>query len=386
MLRLTSLLSLLLFFVACAPHKLLEKGKTSQAFERAASQAERNPNAKTQTLEVLAQAYALMQESDYAQVSRLGNSSSPTRWEGMADILGRLDRRKRRIENIRLSTKRVMRVDQSSEPAYAQELVIAKREAAAHLLREAKNLLALAENGDMLSAREAFASLERRDRYASRTREINSLSGRAVYLGTMRVALDVRGPVSDRDIDRIGLAAEQALSGEWVDVYPLNAQGTSDAHLIAELHIDNPYVAPATRNQTQDQYRRVVEERKQVGVDTSGSPIYKVEEKTIKATVFTKTIYRQSNADARITILNAATGRVLKSRDFNGVYVFEDFTSRIRGNRDALDGFCPPNLNKSLSSPPSIFAMEDAALEALRCAVPRINLGSMVDEATFVAR
>ena len=386
MLRLTLLLSLFVLLVACAPQKLLEKGKPAKAFERAASQVERNVNAKTQTLDVLAQAYTILQESDYSQVARLGNSNSPTRWEGMVDRLDRLEQRRRRVENIRLTAKRVLRINQGSEPAYAQELVIAKREAAAHLLREGKSLIALAENGDMLAAREAFASLERRDRYAPRTKDVSILSERAVYLGTIRVALDAQGPISSIDIDQIGRATQQALSSQWVDVYPLNIRGTADAHLIAELDIDNPYVDQPVRNQTRDHFKRIVKERKKVGVDTSGNPIFKVFEKTIKATVFTKTIYRESATSARITIRNAETGTVLKRREFNGIYVFEDSTSKIKGNQKALAGYCPPNLNKILIGPPSGFTMEDRALEALRCAVPRIDLNRLLDQDTFVAR
>ncbi len=386
MLRLTSLLSLLVLLSACSPQKLLEKGQPEKAFERAAWQAERNENAKTQTLDALANAYTILQDSDYRQVSRLANSSSPTRWELMVDLLDCLERRRVRVEHIRLNAKRVMRVDQASEPAYAQELAVAKYEAAAHLLKESKNLIALAENGDIIAARVAFDKLEKRDRYAPRTGEVNTLSRRANYLGTIRVALDAQGPISDRDIDNIGRATERALSGRWVDVYPMSSGRASEAHLIAELDIDNPDVGFTRRDQTQDHFKRIIEERKKVGIDTSGNAIYKVVKKTIKATVFTKTIYRQSSASARITISNAATGTILKQRNFNGVYVFEDISSRIRGNQDALDGYCPPSLNSPLRSAPSGFAMEAAALKALRRAVPRIDLSLMLDEAALVAR
>ncbi|MFK8056763.1 MAG: hypothetical protein AB8F78_11640 [Saprospiraceae bacterium] len=386
MLRLTSLLCLFALLVACAPQKLLEKGKPAKAFERAASQAERNSNAKTSTLDALATSYSILQSSDYDQVSRLANSNSPTRWEGMVGQLDRLEARRRRVAAIRRQTKRVVRLDQSIEPAYAQELVVAKREAAAHLLRQSKSLLALAENGDMLAAREAFANLERRDRYAARTAGINNLSQRAVYLGTIRVALDAQGGVSNQDIDRIGLATERALSSQWVEVYPLNERGSADAHLIAELDIATPYVAPLVRDQTRERFERSVEKRKKVGVDTSGNPIFQVMQKELKATVVTKTLYRQSTTSARLTILNAKTGTVIKRREFSGTYVFEDFTTRIRGDREALGDFCPPQLDQPLSIPPSIFAMEDAAIEALRCAVPRINLDRAVDKAAFVAR
>lgn len=386
MLRLTSLLSLFVLFVACTPQKLLEKGKPVKAFERAASQAERNANAKTSTLETLATSYSILQSSDYDQVTRLGNSNSPTRWEGMVDLLDRLEARRRRVSAIRSNAKRVIRLNDLNEPIYAQELIVAKREAAAHLLRQSKDLLAIAENGDMLAAREAYASLDRRDRYAPRTASINRLSDRALYLGTIRVALDARGGVSDRDLDQLGLATERALSSKWVEVYPLNERGTDEAHLIAELDISTPFVAPLVRDETRQRFERVVDERKKVGVDTSGNPIFKVTQKTIRATVFTKTLYRQSSASARLTILNAQTGSVIKRREFNGVYVFEDVVDRIRGDREALGDYCPPNLNQTLRIPPSIFAMEDAAIEALRCAVPSINLDQVVDKAAFVAR
>jgi len=268
---------------------------------------------------------------------------------------------------------------------YSQELVVAKREAAAHLLRQGKNLLALGENGDMLAAREAYSSFKKRDRYAARTASISALSDRALYLGTIRVALDAQGRVSNRDIDRIGLATERALSSTWVDVYPLNERGTADAHLIAELDISSPYVALPSRDQIRERFQKTLTERKKVGVDTSGNAIYQVIEKVVKATVVTETLTRQSTASARLTILNASTGSVVKQREFRGSYVFEDSSSRIRGNREALGNFCPPRLNRTISSP-SRFAMEDEALEALRCAIPRINLDRAIDKSALVAR
>jgi len=372
--------------VACAPQKLLEKGKPSKAFDRAASQAERNPNVKASTLETLASAYFILQSNDYEQVKRLGNSSDPSRWEGMVDLLVRLESRNQRVSSIRAKAKRVLRLEQSNEPAYAQELVTAKREAAANLLRRGKDLLAIAENGDMLAAREAFAVLKKRDKYARRTKAINSLSDRAVYLGTIRVALDARGLVSDQDIDRLGIAAERVLSSQWVDVFPLQVEGTADVHLIAELDIDAPYVGIVERNQTRDRFERVVDERKKIGVDTSGNPIYRVVQKTLKATVVTNSIFRQSKASARITIVDAKSGALLKQRNFDGAYVFEDFGTRIRGDREALADFCPPNLNRTLSGPPSIFSMEAGAIEALKCAIPSIDLERLLDKAALVAR
>jgi len=386
MLRLTSVLSLFLFFMACAPQKLLEKGKPEKAFERAASQAERNTNAKVSTLEALATSYAMLQYEDYNQVNRLGNSSSPTRWEGMVNMLERLEARRRRVDAIRLRMKRVIRLDSVSEPPYAQELVVAKREAAAHLLRQGKGLLALGEGGDMLAARDAFTSFEKRDRYAPRTSEINRLSDRAAYLGTIRVALDVRGIVSDRSLDQLGLAAERRLTRPWVEVYPLSTRGSSEAHVIAELDISSPYVTPLTRDESRERFEKIITERKKVGVDTAGSPIFKVIEKKVSATVVTRSVYRESAASARLTFLNAVTGTEIKRREFNGVYVFEDFTSRIKGDRKALGDFCPANLDNVMRRSPSVFAMEDAALEALCAAIPRINLDRVVDKRAFVAR
>jgi len=384
--RLTSLLFTFLLFAACAPHKLLEKGKPLKAFERAAAQAERNSGVKASTLEALAASYEILQSSDYNQVRRLGNSNSPTRWEKMVDILDRLENRSERVSQIRLKAKRVIRLDQASEPAYAQELITAKREAAAHLLRQGKSLLAIAENGDMLAAREAFAYFEKRDRYAPRNTEVTRLSDRAVYLGTVRVALNTRGRVSDQDLNNLGRATERALSSRWVDVYPLNTQGIAEAHLIAELEIDAPYVGLVERNQQRDRYEKIIDERKKVGVDTAGNPIYQLVQKTLKATVVTRTIFRRSDVSARINILDPKTGSVLKSRSFEGVYVFEDFSSRIKGDRGALAGYCPPNLGRALRSAPSSFSMEDAALEALKCAVPVMNLDRLMQKATFVAR
>lgn len=370
--------------VSCSPAKLLERGEVSTAFERAARQFERQGKASAKTGTALAAAYRRLQGEGYARVDALRARGRAEETPAVADALRALHRRERRVHAIRLGSKRVLRGFAEAEPDYAGELAHANRAAARYLLAAAERLVGLSRGGgrpDYRAAREACALLARRDDYAEPTASVNRLRDEAREFGTVRVGIVAEGLAATRAIDRVADAARRRYRADWVAIElidPAAPRRAPDAlDLLVEVDLDRVDVSLPDRSRETETYRRTIEKRVQVGVDTSGTPIYEVEEECVSAAVTTYAVERRAAVRAYLIVSDHRDGAVLREEEVRGVYAEENLGLAVDGDRRALEGVSLPSCPRGRPSAPSRAAVADGAIAAVSRALPRWDLDAL---------
>jgi len=366
-------LFLVLGVFACSPQRLVDKGQLDKAFERAAKQLERNPKKDLKTATALAEAYFGLQERDYSRVQRIYAGTRPATWEDAVALLEDLEGRQSRIDAILRSVKRIPTDLPYDEPDYSGELVASREKAAAHLFSAAEELMLLARNGDRLSAREAYANLLKRDRYAQASSTVLRLRDEARAIGTVSVGLTATGDLYTDELNALGYELERRLAREWVHVLP---QG-QDVDLLVTIDALQPWISGVDKSSNTERFERIVKVPKVIGKDSTGADLVTFETKTYRAEVTTVLLERRSEASAIIEVRRGETGELLKSQEFRGRYAFEDRGTAVSGDREALEGERIADLDRSLPRRPGRVQMSDAALEALSQALPRWNLDAL---------
>ncbi len=369
---------------ACSPARLAEQGKTAKAFERAANQLERNPTRKASVGATLASTYKQLQRQGASELSMIYNSTAPQRWEHAVTVLEELQQRRQRVNAIRSSSTRVIRLEDFNEADYETQLVHAKSEAAAQLLREAKNLYASAKLGDRYSAREAYEKLQRRTLYADDTKEVVELRYEAKQRGTVYVALRTYGQTSHDELHALGLAVDRVMSQDWVNIAPVDAYRPREPDLLIELDAASPDVGLKNVSRVVDIYKRDIVTQVKVGVDSTGKAIFEDRVEKVQARVVTICVERRAEARATLALIDIQSGRVLRQQEACGRYVYEDCGTEVSGDSKALKGQSINYLNKRVSPAPAGDSMAARAQDALRAAIPAWDLEAMLPQGRMV--
>ena len=369
-----------LLVIACSPQRLIERGDYAKAFERSAKQLERRNDRPAEVSAVLAEAYAHLQASDQRSIELALAGGDRSAWERVVELYEALDARFLRVDAIRLSAKRPMRFPELHEPNYAQELVVAKREAAAYLLDEARRNLRLGREGHRPAARTAYQQLERRTRYAAHTAQTTRLQREARELGTVIVGIETYGNVNTQYLERLGLELDDRLGGFWVRTLALSVANEDQVDVIASLDVGSVRIEGPRFSKRLRTYTTQISQVKIVGRDSLGKAIKKTIKKEVRATVLTQERIIKSSLAANLTLVDVRTGDRLFSDRILGVFVDDQIGTTISGDLRALKRNHVSCYEQSMRREPTRSELRRGAVHALKNALPRVNVLALTSE------
>ena len=370
---------------ACSPLQQLERGQTEQAFHQAATRLERGGRSSAKLVEALGVAYARLQADDLADLDALARATPATDpyGERRVVVLAALDGRRRRMEALRLTVDRVIRVDAwDDEPAYGPLLAEARAATAARLLAAAEGTLEDARAGDRFAAREGATWLARRRAYVDTDDD---------YAGPLETELRDWGTVRvvARVVDRAGAGVERELETalvrrlrrEWTAVYLDGAapQGPVDAYV--DLIVVGAADQFSNTTRSSQCYRQELERSEKVGVDTLGQPVYETRVEVVEATVVTSTTVESATARAELYVATTR-GEVLDRREVHARSSSTYVRRKVEGDDRALAGASVALAEGSEAWPGAL--RRQAALNLGNC-LPQVEVDGLLGERRLVA-
>ncbi len=382
--RATLLLATLavLMLSACSSRALLDRGNAEAAFERAAKRLESSKKASPEQIEVLIDAYAQLQTQGLADLELAPSTEADRFGERTVQLLESLYERRMRMDALRLSVNRVIRVEEwDLEPAYRPLLASAKTRTAGLLLAGAAEELETARLGDRFAARYGVQLLDRRKLYADNTLEISNLREELRDRGTVYVIADVRDLSGWSNERSLGSIFERRLSDDWVRVNSARSNSGGPVDVYADLRVTAVDVAAPITEVLTETYTREVNVRVQVGVDSLCKPIFEDRTEVAKASVISTSIVFAATASGNMR-LATPEGESIYRRNLSSTWTVRLVSQEAQGDVRALAGV---SINTTGIIAPSQLQLIDSALEKFAQELPGVNVDRELGERRLAA-
>lgn len=347
----TALFSLIIVLIlqSCAsPQKMLERGDYDQLIDLAARKLAGKKKKKTEYVLALEEAFDRATREDMARADRLKREGRAENWDRIYDLYRDIDRRQDQIRPLLpLADQHGIRAN-FRFVRVADLLTEAKEKAATYHYEAAQQYIRQAqETGDRLAAREAYAALERTERYYRNFREKERLQGLALELGRSHIliAVENNAPVVlplalEEEIRRLSV---RDLDNRW-QVYYTEYRRDIPFDYKVVLNLQAIDIGPSLVRERQyeesrrvkDGWEYVLDENGNVAKDSLGNDIKEDRYVQVYAEVLETHQQKVARVAGQLEFFDLRENTLLESRPLAAETVFENYAATYRGDHRAL--------------------------------------------------
>lgn len=328
--------------------KFVESGDYDGAIEFCVHKLRGKSKKKTEYVQGLEIAFRKAQARDLATVNQLAAEGRPENWERINAIHRDMTARQRLIYPLTpLVSKDGYRATFDFVDAGALERE-SRAKAAEYLYNRAKELLARAENGDKLAARQAYDQLlDISRKYYRDFKDTDQLLKTARELGTSYVLFEVKNQ-SDKVLpraffDRVLAIGKSDLDSEW-KAYYFDAEPGVQYDYRVVFKVRNVDISPervrerayTDEKEIQDGWDYVLDSKGNVRKDSLGNDIKTPRKVRIRANVLEVFQTKSAHITGFIEVYEAAGNTLLDNRDLGTEILFENYASTFTGDKRAL--------------------------------------------------
>jgi len=327
--------------------KMIESGSYDSAIDLSVRKLSGKKKKKVKYVESLALAFEKVTKSDMRQAEALKKEGRSENWEKIHAIYRRIQTRQEKVEPLlplydKEGVKagfRFVKIDD-----LAQE---SKQRAAEYLYSHAQQLLAEAEKGDKMAAREAYDELQKIERYYHHFRDKEKLKAAARDLGTTRVLFKIKNQTDfllskafEAELTRMNV---KDLDRNWKSFFTKPVSGIDFDYYVA-MNFSSISLSPAIikereyedQKEIEDGFEYDLDENGNVKKDTAGNDI-KIPKKVLaKAKVFETLQNKTASLGGDFEIFDNRTKNLLHAEPVVVTAVFENYASTFKGDERAL--------------------------------------------------
>ncbi len=362
-----------LTLAACKSTKTLtEEGNYDEAIEQALRKLIGKKKKKAATVASLESAFAKANTADMRRLNDLKASGRDENWTRIYSIAKGIETRQTSIEPL------LPLVDDKgyqAEFSFVRTQVIlheAKGKASNYLYTSAQSFLSKARVGDKAAAREAYEQLERIGQYYQNYKDSRSMLEEARGLGVSRILFRMENDANviiPRDFEQEILRTDvQDLNELWREYYTRDAGEKFDYEIVMKLQdIDVSPEAERIREyrdekEVNDGEEALRDANGNVQKDTSGNIIKVPIKKIVTADVVETYQSKAAIVGGTLFFYDKKKRELLDTKPLSVEAIFENFSTRFRGDRRALSRESKDYLNNQLVPfPPDEVLLLDAA-------------------------
>jgi hypothetical protein len=369
--------------------KMVEKGEYDKALVYAANQLAGEKNKKTKYVKGLETAYYELNQKDFNRIDALLKSSNLEKWESIYDVYTRIEKRQSVVAPL---------IPLVSKDGYMANLVVKnytneKSEAANNTLEayynKAKEVLDLAvRNNNKLYARDAYQYFQKLEKFNSNYKDSEMLSYKALDLGIVHVAIDVKNEKSTvfHTVvnDKVGTINLSSLNSTWEKYYFIDKSKTYDKYVVVDFdEVDMGQEKESVNNYemsalVEDGIEYVYDEKGKVRVDSSGQKITVPRKVITKAWVSEIFRNKDSRATAKVLLYDEAKSLPVQNLPVTVYFNFNDSAIRFTGDRRALNTDLCGRLDDYISDFPSNYdaanVLSNNMVNAIEDAIRRLRI------------
>jgi hypothetical protein len=337
---------------------MLQNGDYDLAIKKSVHKLIKNPE-KEKQLNVLSQAYKLANQKDQETIDYLRLSGESGVWD---DIFRAYSHLKLRQEIVKTAPQAILDKLGFEYVNYDNEIINAKKKAAAYFYAHAQTLLA---KGDKINARTAYNELLRVKELYSSYKDLDSLSKSALALGTSQVLFQLKntsGMIIPADFNaaltKISVAE---LNRMWINYDMNEVQGRTYDYVIL-VNIKGIDVSPEALKEVhyneskeiEDGFKYQLDANGNVMKDSLGNDIKITKYKTITCEVIETQQKKTALVSGEIEFVQVVNEQLLFTAPLTAQSIFENFAATAVGNVNALSAETKKKLgNKLLPFPTS---------------------------------
>ncbi|MBT8230474.1 MAG: hypothetical protein KJO50_09450 [Bacteroidia bacterium] len=358
--------------------KMVDQGQYDEAILFAAEKLAGKKNKKTKYVKGLEEAFAKITRHEMSLIERLDGPDNPANWDKIHDIALKIQNRQNRISAfLPLISKEGYQADFE----FVKTNIIinkAAEGATAHHYSLATEELEKARLGDKSAARRAYNDLKNAESYVNGSNDIHALKAKAVELGKNRILVSVENksnsviPIRlEEMLEDIYVNDLNTLWNEYATEFDNNNIDYKANLIIRQLHIspEREFIERHTdTKKVEDGWRYVLDKKGNVKKDSLGNDIKKPKFRTIRAQVTEIRRKKSALVNGELRFNNFHSKKVVQKIPITVEALFNDFTSKFKGNRNAL---CDKSRNSLKGRPvafPNDFEMIIDATEKLKVA------------------
>ena len=351
LLHLTKQLAVLFFFaglVSCAnTEKLLEQGNYEKLVKVVLKKVKGKKNIKTKHVLVLEQGFNEMQARDLGRINHMRDNGQLQDWEKMNALAKDIKYRQNVVqpylpiiaEDGYKANFNFMKI----EPIIAESA----DQAAKLLYNQAIDQLVIGREGDKLSARNAYYSLNNLNKYAKNYLSSAAMKVEAKKLGITRVWLDMENASnaflpSGFEQDLLSLNFRN-LQNDWTEFYVRPSEKINFDYK-AVLNITNIDVSPEQVYEHEDVRCKTIQDgwiyfKDTEGnylVDSLGNKLKEPKMIEVRGSVVTTELTKAAIVRGRMDLIDMRKRAVVESRPIESETVFNHLASRYFGDTRAL--------------------------------------------------
>ena len=332
------------------PEKLLYKGNYDGAVDLAV-RCNSRPKKRDKDILTLEQVFNKAQEHDLARIDYLRKEGQPNSWDELNSLYTNIKRRQTRVAMLTplhiVSQNRDAKLNTIDVD---EQIIESKKNAAAYYYAKAQKLIADSQaNKDRMSARAAYAELQKIDQYYKDYKDKEALKATALDLGTNRVFFKMvnhSGMVMPAEFERELLSiGMQDVNSPWVQFQTVRNENTRYDYEIF-MNIVTVEVTPEQQREREYTDEKTVQTGTETVLDGRGKPkkdslgniVTRPKFSNLLATVLEVSQRKMARVGGRIEVYNTRANKPepLKTIPANADAIFENFAATFRGDRDAL--------------------------------------------------
>lgn len=371
-------LALLLLLVSCrSVETLVEQGKYDEAIHLATKKLAGKKKKKTKHVVALEDAYARLVQSDLNRIDYLESLAKPSHWDEIYSIYMGIRQRQDLIAPFLPLVSQDGYVAAFEIFDHTDQMKIASEHAMEYHYQNAMTSLEEGRNGDKLSARRAYHTLERIERYQYDYKDKHDLSREAYELGTTRILVNVEhaapGYLPYGLVDHFESINVNGLNTLWKEFHS-RPDESKRYDVQADLIITDVNVSPdreyidrwESTKRIKDGWKYKRDKQGKIVLDSLGNKI-KID-KFKKVTAKVKKIKRSKSASVRgdLVLNDLQTGSVEHIKNLDVCINFNDIAYQFRGDKRALEASIRNKISVPIPFPSDFDLALDAATDLKR--------------------
>ncbi len=342
-----SAMTLLLASACTSPEKLIERGDFDQAVALSAKKLSGKKKKKEKYVKAAEEAFRRATNSDMRNAKMLEAEGRPENWVEINRIYNKIKKRQELIEPL------LPLIDVDGYKADFRFVKIdgliheSKEKAANFYYIEGKRLLAQAEQGDKIAARESFEQFARIGQYFRNYKDERRLMDRAHELGVVYVLFKMENnsrSILPRDFEReIKRISVSDMESQWREVHLAPERNREyDYRVVMNLQLID--VSPEQirereyidRKVIEDGWRYVLDQKGNVLKDSLGNDVKEPNEVEIIARVFETLQTKSAIVSGNLQFFDNRTGRIFHEEPITAENIFENYAATFSGDKRAL--------------------------------------------------
>lgn len=342
------LLTLLFSVAACtSTQEFVERGDYDGAIVHALKKLHGKKKKKFKYVEGIETAFQRVTQRDMRAVENLKLDNRPDKWVKINDLHQKIADRQNRV-----APYLPLVADNDYQAAFsfvkiAQLERDSRQKAALYYYDTAKELLATAQRGDKMAAREAYDRLQKIDNYYPNYRDTRQMKTEALDLGVSHVLVKMVNDapvVLPRQFEREALRLSVGdLNDRWKE-YHLDNTRRSQFDYNVVMRLTNINVSPESvkereyvdTKEIEDGFDYVLDNNGNVMKDSLGNDIKVKRFATIKAVIFETYQSKAATVAGRLEFYDTRYNRLLRTENLATEVIFDNYASTFRGDRRAL--------------------------------------------------